>query len=93
MKTNRLTKAALDKLDALDELKTEYCDIQFCEAEAIEKVPVSVHRAGDSERKFCGGCYEAYLIGVQHGRLSENPRAYFRNGVRRAGLRTSGKLR
>ena len=93
MKANRCPKGALDKLDALDELETEYCDIQFCEAEAIKKTPVSVHRAGDSERKFCGGCYEAYLIGVQHGRLSENPRAYSRNGVRRARPRKSGKIR
>jgi hypothetical protein len=94
MKTNRLSKAAFDKLDALGRLETEeYCDIQFCEAKAIQKAPISVHRAGDSERKFCGGCYEAYLIGVQHGRLSENPRAYSRNGARRAGSRKSGKIR
>ena len=57
-------------------MKRAYCDIQFCEAEAVRKVPVSVRNAGDSERKFCGVCYEAYVIGVQHGRISENPKAY-----------------
>ena len=58
------------------DMKTEYCDNQFCESEAVETVPVSVKRSGDSERKFCEACYEAYCIGVQHGRLNENPNAY-----------------
>jgi hypothetical protein len=57
-------------------MKTEYCDNQFCESEAIKTVPVSVQRSGDSKRSFCGACYEAYVIGVQHGRISENPGAY-----------------
>lgn len=74
-------------------MKTEFCDNQFCENEAIKTVPVSVRHAGDSKRNFCGACYEAYVIGVQHGRYSENPKAYSRNGVRRGGLRKSGKLR
>jgi hypothetical protein len=55
---------------------TDYCDNQFCESEAIKKVSVSVRSGGDSERKFCGACYEAYIIGMQHGRISENPSAY-----------------
>jgi predicted transcriptional regulator len=59
-------------------MKIEFCNIQCCNAEATKKVRVSVRRAGDSERKFCEGCYEAYLIGVQYGRLSENPNAYRR---------------
>jgi hypothetical protein len=57
-------------------MKTEYCENQFCESEAIKTVQVSVRWAGDSKRKLCGACYEAYVIGVQHGRLSENPDAY-----------------
>jgi hypothetical protein len=57
-------------------MKTKYCDNQFCESEAVETVPVSVKTAGDSDRNFCAACYEAYVIGVQHGRISENPNAY-----------------
>jgi hypothetical protein len=49
-------------------MKTIYCDVGNCEAPATEKVVVSVKRAGDSVRNFCGGCLEAYTIGVQHGR-------------------------
>ena len=60
-------------------MKTEYCDNQFCENEAVKTVPVSVKRSADSERKFCASCYEAYVIGVQHGRISENPKVYSRN--------------
>jgi hypothetical protein len=93
MKANRLTKAALDKFDASDEPETAYCDNYLCENEATKTVPVSVRRAGDSERKFCEACYEAYVIGVQHGRFSENPRAYSENGMRRAGSCKSGKFR
>ena len=55
---------------------TEFCDNVLCENEAVKTVPVSVKRSGDSERKFCAACYEAYTIGVQHGRISENPRVY-----------------
>jgi hypothetical protein len=77
----------------LNEMKTEFCDNQFCENEAIKTVPVSVRHAGDSKRKFCGACCEAYVIGVQHGRYSENTKAYSRNGASRVGLRKSGKLR
>jgi hypothetical protein len=57
-------------------MKKEYCDNQFCENEAIKTALVSVKKASDSERKFCAACYEVYTIGVQHGRLSENPKAY-----------------
>jgi len=69
MKTNCLTKSVLDKFDVSDEAETEYCDNYLCENEAAKTVPVSVRRAGDSERKFCEACYEAYVIGVQHGRI------------------------
>jgi|GEM_PF-2058191 len=92
MKTNRSTKVAVDEFDPLDESETEYCDNYLCENEAIKMVPVSVRRTGDSKRKFCAACYEAYVMGVQHGRYSENPKTYSRNGVRRAELRKSGKL-
>ena len=51
-------------------MKTTYCDIDCCEAPAIERVSVSVKQAGDSVRNFCAGCLEAYLIGVQHGKKS-----------------------
>lgn len=57
-------------------MKNEFCDNQFCDNEAVETVPVSVKKPGDSERKFCAACYEVYTIGVQHGRISENPKAY-----------------
>jgi hypothetical protein len=93
MKTSRSTKVAVDEFDPLGESETEYCDNYLCESEAIKTVPVSVLRAGDSKRKFCAACYEAYTIGVQHGRISENPKTYSKNGVRRAGSRKSGKLR
>lgn len=65
-------------------MKTKYCDNQFCETEATKTVSVSVRRAGDSKRHFCEACYEAYVIGVQHGRLSENPKAYSRNSSSRS---------
>jgi hypothetical protein len=65
------------------DMKTEFCDNEFCENEAVETVPVSVRQSGDSERKFCAPCYEAYVIGVQHGRISENPKAYSRNQTAR----------
>jgi hypothetical protein len=60
-------------------MKTEFCDNQFCENEAVKTVPVSVRHSGDSERQFCAACYEAYTIGVQHGQISENPKVYSRN--------------
>ena len=93
MKTNRLTKSVLDKFDVSGESETEFCDNYLCKNEATKTVPVSVRRAGDSERNFCEACYEAYVIGVQHGRIGENPRAYSRNGVGCAGSRKSKKLR
>lgn len=57
---------------------TQFCDNVFCENEAVKTVPVSVKRPEDSERKFCAACYEAYTIGVQHGRISENPKVFSR---------------
>ncbi len=56
-------------------MNTEFCDNQLCESEVVKIVRVSVRRSGDSKRKFCAACYEAYVVGVQHGRLSENPSA------------------
>jgi hypothetical protein len=55
---------------------TEFCENVFCENEAVKTVPVSVKRPEDAERKFCAACYEAYTIGIQHGRISENPKVY-----------------
>ena len=92
MKTNRLTKAAASASNLFCDPETKYCDNYCCEAEAIKTVPVSIKRAGDSKRKFCGACYDAYVIGVQHGRLSENPNAYSRNGVRGASSHKSRKI-
>jgi hypothetical protein len=57
-------------------MKTKYCDNEHCKSEAVKTAPVSVRRVGDSNRKFCVACYEAFVIGVQHGRLSENSKAY-----------------
>jgi hypothetical protein len=65
-------------------MKTAYCDNQFCESEATKTVPVFVHRAVDSKRHFCEACYEAYVIGVQHGRISENPKTYSKSGLSRS---------
>jgi len=63
-------------------MKVEFCDNQFCENEAVKTLPVSVRHAGDSKRKFCVACYEAYAIGAQHGRFIENSKAFSRNDVR-----------
>ena len=75
-KMNHSTKPMPTRGDAFRKPKTPYCDNYFCDGEAIKTVPVSIKRAGDSKRKLCGACYEAYVIGVQHGRISENPKAY-----------------
>lgn len=56
--------------------RTRYCDNPLCEAEAVRTVSVSIKKPGDSTRHYCEACYEAYCVGVQHGRLSENPFAY-----------------
>jgi hypothetical protein len=87
MRTNRLTKPVLD------EAETEYCENSLCENEATKTVSVTIRHTGDSESKFCEACYEAYVIGVQHGRISENPKAYSKNDVCLVGSRKSGKLR
>ena len=63
-------------LSMIEEMKTIFCDNYLCDSEAVETVPVSIRRSGDSKRKFCATCYEAYVSGVQHGRISENPNAY-----------------
>jgi hypothetical protein len=60
-------------------MKTEYCDNQFCENEAVKTVFVSVSNAADSKRNFCAACYEVFTIGVQHGRISENQVAYLKD--------------
>ncbi len=93
MRLNLSPKSAGVKFDVFEKHETEYCDNYFCENEAIKTVEVSVERAGDSQRKFCAPCYEAYLIGVQHGRISENPMAFLRNDVCRVHSRKSRKLR
>ena len=93
MKTNRSNKAAIDKFNVFHDPETKYCDNYYCEAEAIKTVAVSVKRAGDEQRKFCGACYDAYIIGVQHGRLSENPKAYARHDSHQACSRRARKLR
>ena len=54
----------------------DHCENEFCDNESVECVPVSVAWAGDETRNLCGCCRDAYIIGVQHGRLSENPDAY-----------------
>jgi hypothetical protein len=52
----------------------EFCDIDVCNAPAAETVVVSVNSPGDETRNFCYGCYQAYMIGVQHGRFHEAAR-------------------
>lgn len=49
----------------------KYCDTEGCEAEASEKVRVSVNKPHDETRNYCYTCYEVYLTGVQHGRFHE----------------------
>lgn len=49
----------------------KYCDSDGCEAEANQTVQVSIDRAHDGTRHLCHACYQAYLIGVQHGRFHE----------------------
>lgn len=46
-----------------------YCDNPSCEAPAFQRVRVSVDRPGDEHRWYCYPCYEAYIVGVQHGRF------------------------
>ena len=45
-----------------------YCQNTFCEAPAVEEVPVSVKKPSDEVRALCATCQEAYTWGVQHGK-------------------------
>ena len=47
---------------------TVFCDNPLCSFEATVSVKVSEETAGDSRRNYCASCYEAYVVGVQHGR-------------------------
>lgn len=51
-----------------------YCDAEYCEAPATERVIVSVDGPHDDTRNYCAACYEVYMIGVQHGRWHEAAR-------------------
>ena len=48
----------------------KYCDNPTCDAEAVETVPVTVARPSDETRNYCYTCYEAYIVGCQHGRAN-----------------------
>lgn len=52
-------------------MTTKFCSIEGCESPAMETVPVSENKAGDSKRHLCYPCYEAYMIGMQHKDFSE----------------------
>lgn len=45
----------------------KFCENQFCEAEAVTQVQVSIKEPNDEWRSLCSGCMEVYLWGVQHG--------------------------
>jgi hypothetical protein len=45
-----------------------FCDNEYCEAEAVETVKVSVNKPCDQTRQYCATCYQAYIVGCQHGR-------------------------
>lgn len=46
-------------------------ECQLCDNIAVYKVAVSINTSHDSEYRLCYGCYQAYLVGVQHGRWHE----------------------
>lgn len=46
-----------------------FCENPACESEATETVPVSVSKPSDETRHYCYPCYEAYIVGVQHGKM------------------------
>ena len=46
-----------------------FCDNPPCEAPAVKRVRVSVNAPGDEFRWYCYTCYEAYMVGRQHGRF------------------------
>ena len=45
-----------------------------CGAVASRKVPVSVNNPHDEKRHYCDACFEAYYVGLQHGRYHEAAR-------------------
>ena len=45
------------------------CDNPTCSRRAARQVPVSVNSLRDNYRNYCFACYEAYEVGVQHGRF------------------------
>lgn len=49
---------------------SHYCDNTLCEWEAVKTVPVSLEKPGDSKRRLCASCEEAYSMGAQHGRMT-----------------------
>ena len=51
-----------------------YCDSDTCQAEAMHRVLVSVNEPCDEMRHYCEGCYNVYMVGVQHGRNHEAAR-------------------
>ena len=51
-----------------DNVAKVFCENPTCEAEAVKKVKVSVNKPCDETRHYCYTCYEAYMVGCQHGR-------------------------
>lgn len=49
-----------------------YCEL--CDNRATDCVKVSENEPHDNTRTLCSTCYEAYIIGVQHGRYHEAAR-------------------
>jgi hypothetical protein len=47
------------------------CDASCCINHAQYRVMVSKDRPHDGFRDYCPTCYEAYMVGVQHGRYHE----------------------
>lgn len=52
-------------------MKIQFCQNTHCESEAREQARTSTLGPHDGTMYLCGGCYNAYMIGVQHGRFHE----------------------
>jgi hypothetical protein len=51
----------------------KHCQNDLCENEAVEPVPISVHKPCDQKRALCAACKQAYDWGLQHGQMTARP--------------------
>jgi hypothetical protein len=47
----------------------QFCENPNCDSPGFREVPVSVNKPFDQKRTLCAACEEAYVWGVQHGRM------------------------